>query len=98
MSSTMMTETTVLTSTSIISTTMKINRNRIYLPLSISLVSIILCISLSYWICLCLKHYLNVRETNRSSIDSWSSYDTEPMEIRTNQRRSSNESVELFRY
>ena len=81
------------------STTVKNNRNKIYVPLSISLVSIILCISFSYWICLCLKHYLNVRE-NSSSIDSgyYDADDHQTIERRINERRLSNDSVELFRY
>lgn len=94
-----LTKVTVLTSSSIWSTTVKNNRNKIYVPLSISLVSIILCISFSYWICLCLKHYLNVRG-NSPSIDSsyYDADDQQTIERRTSERRWSNDSVNLFRY
>lgn len=92
-----LTKTTLFTSSSssssMILSTMKSNRNRIFLPLSISLISIILCISFSYCICLYLKHYLlvkgniqsNVMTINRPSIvasiystnSSWYTYDIE---------------------
>ncbi len=95
-----------------INTTEKIhltNRNKIFISLSISFVLIILCISFSYCIFLYLKHYLNLTldirqdifELNRPSIAT-SAYSNDAQLFRkekTNQeRRSSTDSVKLFRY
>jgi hypothetical protein len=88
------------------------NRNKLIISLWISFVLIILCISFSYCIFLYLKHYLNTTldikqdtsELNRLSIaTSTYSDDTQlcryKIEDRTNeQRRSSTDSVKLFRY
>ena len=62
------TTTTLFTSSSMISSTMKSNRNRIFLPISISLISIILCISFSYCICLYFKHYFIAKATAQSNM------------------------------
>ncbi len=96
--------------TSIINTTEKINVtnwNKLIISLSASFLMVMLCICCSYYIFVYLIHYLNTTldikqdtsELNRLSVATSTCSDDIQLYNKTNeQRRSSTDSVELFRY
>jgi hypothetical protein len=79
-------------------------RNKIFFSLILSLIFISLCIGLSYCIFIYFNHYINtksmIKHDHRVSVTHSIESNSEPQSLlcNINKRRSSCESINLFRY